>query len=889
MKKIKVIMLLILTLCVYALYAGYYDTATGNGDTLKGQLRTIITNGHTPLSYDGAKLKLFQNVFNVDGVVRCVYTGQDFAIASGYNGSSSPNTEHSYCQSWFGTQEPSTKKSDLHHLFPTVQNVNSSRGNMPFGIVTNHTTATTYASNNNFHSYRGDCSNGVAVFEPSDQFKGDIARGLLYFSVRYNMGLTIDNVDMLPYLLQWTSQDPVDSFEQSRNEKNYTFQGNRNPFIDHPEWIASIWQNSEITNTQITFDINSALTHEGKNTYYLAVRINNPSESNPTSCRVAFNSGSASAINNFTYQDITFPADNSTTQFIPITITDNNIVDGSRNITFALQNVSGGNSASTGTNSQFTLTVEDNDFTETATNYTSDLIISEYIEGSSNNKYIEIFNGTGTNVNLSDYKINIYSNGSTTPSSITMTGTLAHNSCIVYANNSALNPVNGIIPILTGTLSHNGDDALALFKMSTNQYVDIFGRIGEDPGAEWVSGTNSTADNTLVRNNSIKSGISVNPSSGFPTLLSEWTCYNTDDFSHLGSHDMDFGIAGENSDTQAQLNIAELDTDYHFGNNTALTLNFVDMGGSGKVKIKKYNTGLLNPEYSTTNPEFVSQNRWVISKENSIVSFNVSLKITLNELSNNDITNLNDIKIYSRPTVGSGIFSCLGLMTYNSSDNTLSIDNISSFSEFILCSDSQTLPVTLSSFTAFNVSNTNNVQINWITESESNLIGYKVFRNTDNNLENSLSVSSIINANNSSNQSQYSFLDNDLQIGDYYYWLYSYERNGSTNYYGPVSVSLTIQDPETPATNEYQTGIVSVYPNPFNPSVNISYYLDIDTNCEISFYNSKGQLVDKVLPGLQIKGLHAYNWKPSHISSGLYFVKFKSYNNISTKRILLLK
>jgi len=690
MKKIRIITLLLLSLCFCSLFAAYYDSATGSGDTLKNQLKTIITNGHTPLSYDGAKLKLFQDVFKVDGVVRCIYTGQDFTIAAGYNGSTSPNTEHSYCQSWFGSLEPNTKKSDLHHLFPTVQNVNSSRGNMPYGIVTNHAAATTYSSYNDFHSFRGACSSGIAVFEPSDQYKGDIARGLLYFSVRYSMGLTIDNVDMLPYLLQWHSQDPVDAFEQSRNEKNYTFQGNRNPFIDHPEWVASIWQNSDITTTQISFDITSAITHEGKNTYFLAVRIINPSNSNPTSCRIAYNSGTSSAVNNFTYQDITFPANNSSTQFIPITVTDNNLVDGNRNVTFSLQNISGGNSASAGSNNQFTLIVEDNDFTETASSFASDLIISEYLEGSSSNKAIEIFNGTGSMINLNQYSLKLATNGAVWSTTTTLSGNLNHNDVYVVANNSANQNIINLADYSASSANvcnFNGNDAVGLFKNGT--LIDLFGVYNGSTANFSVAGISSAAvDHTLCRKSSVKNPTTDwNISAGSNSTDSQWSVFSLDDISNLGSHTMDFGSSEENADIQAQLNIVELDTDYPFGNNTAITLNFSDLNRSGNVKVKKYNSGLLNPAYNTSTPEFVSQNRWIITKDNAISSFNASLIISLNDITSNDIVNPNSIKLYSRPTIGTGTFALIGNMIYNNTDNALSINDISSFSEFILCSD----------------------------------------------------------------------------------------------------------------------------------------------------------------------------------------------------------
>jgi hypothetical protein len=168
---------------------------------------------------------------------------------------------------------------------------------------------------------------------------------------------------------------------------------------------------------------------------------------------------------------------------------------------------------------------------ETAT----DLIISEYVEGSSSNKYIEIFNGTGLSVDLSNYRLRLYSNGASSPSSdIQLSGTLDNNETIVYKNSSAT--IYGGAATTNAAVNFNGDDAVALYKISTSSNVDIFGCIGEDPGSAWTSGSHSTVDKTLVRKATITSGITANPATGFPSLVSEWDVYPQDNVSNLGSH-----------------------------------------------------------------------------------------------------------------------------------------------------------------------------------------------------------------------------------------------------------------------------------------------------------------------------------------------------------------
>jgi len=174
-----------------------------------------------------------------------------------------------------------------------------------------------------------------------------------------------------------------------------------------------------------------------------------------------------------------------------------------------------------------------------ATGCAADLFISEYIEGSSNNKAIEIYNGTGSLVDLSNYTVYMYANGSPTPSNtLAMSGTLADGDVYVIANSSANATILGIADITAGVALFNGDDAIAIWNEISSTYSDVFGRIGEDPGSEWTSGSYSTADKTLVRNATITSGVTSNPASGFPTLATEWTLFNIDDISHLGSHTM---------------------------------------------------------------------------------------------------------------------------------------------------------------------------------------------------------------------------------------------------------------------------------------------------------------------------------------------------------------
>ena len=185
---------------------------------------------------------------------------------------------------------------------------------------------------------------------------------------------------------------------------------------------------------------------------------------------------------------------------------------------------------------EYRLDVSTSPFTATLA---SDLIISEYIEGSASNKYIEVFNGTGAAVNLSDYRLRLYANGATSPTNdVLLSGTLANNSTIVYRNTSAT--LYGGTSTVNAAVNFNGDDAVALYKISTSSFVDIFGRIGNDPGSAWTLGGNTTVNKTLIRNSDVTGGITVSPTgtgaAAFTTLSTEWNQLNIDDDSDLGMH-----------------------------------------------------------------------------------------------------------------------------------------------------------------------------------------------------------------------------------------------------------------------------------------------------------------------------------------------------------------
>lgn len=222
----------------------YYANAAGlTGTALKSALYNII-KVQTKITYDQAKeaLKDTDEDPNNPNNVILLYKGTSQAKSTFGGGANDWNREHVWAQSHgsFGTVVgPGT---DIHHLRPTDASVNSSRGNLDFD------------NGGTLHNECTECRYDGDSWEPPNRVKGDIARMLMYMAVRYegNGEIDLELVNSVntsgPYhgklstLLQWHAQDPVDAFEMRRNNVIYEkYQGNRNPFIDHPEWANLIW------------------------------------------------------------------------------------------------------------------------------------------------------------------------------------------------------------------------------------------------------------------------------------------------------------------------------------------------------------------------------------------------------------------------------------------------------------------------------------------------------------------------------------------------------------------------------------------------------------------------------------------------------------------------
>ena len=205
-----------------------------------------------------------------------------------------------------------------------------------------------------------------------------------------------------------------------------------------------------------------------------------------------------------------------------------------------------------------------------------------------------------------------------------------------------------------------------------------------------------------------------------------------------------------------------------------------------------------------------------------------------------------------------------------------------------------TTPVTLSHFSA-TVTAQNYVNLIWVSQTETNLMGYNVLRSADEDLSNARQICAMIEGTNTSEAQTYSYLDKELvEDGTYYYWLQSVDMDGSTGFHGPASVVFSITgDSGTPAIPT-ATQLEDAYPNPFNPNTTLRYQLKDAGNVKIDIYNQRGQLVRSFAQSHDAAGYYGILWdgRDSNgraLASGVYLYRMTSGKYSGVKKMVLQK
>ncbi len=304
----------------------------------------------------------------------------------------------------------------------------------------------------------------------------------------------------------------------------------------------------------------------------IEVSIFNPSPTTSFTVDLVYSSGTASLGTDFTFttQTLTFPASDSSNQSATITIVDDVIPESAESIVLMLQNVSAG--AKLGSDSILTIIIKGNDVIIPSC---SDLFYSEYVEGTSNNKAVEVYNPRSDTVDLSTYTFLRRNGGSTTVNSYVYNGMLAPGDVFVIVNSGA-DSIN-LLPLgdTTSTLTfYNGDDALAIVN-GAGDTVDVFGEWGVDPGTNWPVDTGATNEYTLVRKAGIQQGGLY-----WDVVATEWDVYAQNDFTNLGSHTMTpcVGLSAAYSVTGECFGDSACFTDLSYSSDTSIVSWFWDFG-----------------------------------------------------------------------------------------------------------------------------------------------------------------------------------------------------------------------------------------------------------------------------------------------------------------------
>jgi hypothetical protein len=206
-----------------------------------------------------------------------------------------------------------------------------------------------------------------------------------------------------------------------------------------------------------------------------------------------------------------------------------------------------------------------------------------------------------------------------------------------------------------------------------------------------------------------------------------------------------------------------------------------------------------------------------------------------------------------------------------------------------------TLPVELSSFTAF-ITIQNFIMLEWVTQSETNVSGYYLFRNNANDLYSAERINAFVGATNTSQETSYVFTDREANAGyTYYYWLQHIEMSGESEFHGPVSVTLN-------ATQNYQpiiplvTQLKQVFPNPFHEKTIISYGIARKSAVSLVIVNVKGQVVRQLVEVNTVKNAGNYrvywdgrNDRGEAVGSGVYFARMTAGTKVSAQKLILLK
>jgi hypothetical protein len=598
--------------------AGYYYQAQNKK---KAELKTALSQFGKPirvLEYGSGPGFTWEGFYktdrNADNSVWDMYS-DSVRYFNLYYAVSGMHIEHSFPKSWWGGHVNFAYK-DLFHLYPADGITNSAKNNLPLGEVAGipwfNNGKSRIGKNSLGLQYTGDC------FEPADEYKGDFARSYFYISTIYQDLAPLFNSPMLdnntypvwkPWaldlLMKWHLQDSVSEKELNRNEAVYKIQGNRNPFIDYPALANYIWGKDTASVFPFPAETEAFLvTPRPGNRLDMGVTLTNNTISRSMRLR-GYNINSNI--------EVSLKAGHSSLQILTPQIDASSIIAGT-DIIISFSPTQGGLVRDTliiaggGTKEQILIPLkalaspdfiilEPTEITPVggklewiadpfATQYklnlyegdevAGDLIISAYVEGTSWNKALEIYNGTGKPVDLSKYSIQRQSNGAGSFGfTVPLTGILNDKQTyVIVAKSSTNSDLKAKAQLESDSIvSFNGNDAVALVRNGIQ--IDVVGKANAGPEVYWGENLSLARKATVTH-----------PTTKYNE--NEWAVFPVDNFSMLGSHTMHL--------TSEKKYVLQ---NYFNGTENALVVNNLTPETTYTLSVESMRSGVIVPSVNT--------------------------------------------------------------------------------------------------------------------------------------------------------------------------------------------------------------------------------------------------------------------------------------------------
>lgn len=942
-KSVIVLLFFCSFLSLHAQNDSYYSSINPSLSTFISDLKARIRNPYTRILYGdfrGTNVEKFASYLIHDSLrgVICVYSGWEYTYYSPFAWGTM-SREHTWCQSWMPVGGSNTDQyQDQHHLFPTEQNhANGVRSNHLLGKVTTVTSSF-------FDCKYGKNSSGQNVFEPRNSHKGDAARALLYMCIRYDdiggytwnfnwlnsfLPTKSEAPEDLNLLLQWCKDDPPDKWEVDRNNYIESIQKNRNPFVDHPEYVNYInFNDLTLLNPVYAVEPANYITNLSTSATENSITLN------WTDAASGSQVPSGYLLEAFSKNNYFIPIDGST-------YTDKIVLDSA-----AVLNISYGTNSYT-----FSGLSSNKTYYFRIYSFNGDGSLRNYKTTGTVPSISASTGSTALSPEPSNYITNLSASNITT-NSITLgwtgalAGTQSPSGYLILANNT-----NSFTPPIDGTPCSNdsnlADGSAAIniaygssdqytftgLYSSTNYYFRVYSFNGTGTAINYKTDGTVPAISAATLNNSSGGFVPVDnfnrndsnvigqPSS-FSSLI--WNKTETISGTSIGissgrlkmlstSGGMDFayidlsGLYGypatpKNAGTIMQwaFNMRSSRANPSGFDNANYGIAFILAAGSSDFKTANgyaviignsntpdplrlvYFTGGLNANskisniisdnsdtptnfYSVRVTYSPSSGEWALYAESSTSDFPESNPASTSVKIGNNSVN-NTFTSSSLPYMGA-------LWNHNTSSSDYAI-----FDDIYITDPNGVQPVHLNYFNA-NTSG-RNVVLRWSTSFEINNSGFDVERM--NNSSGWEKIGFVKGAGTINNNANYKFEDNNLKSGKYKYRLRQIDLNGSSVYH-KLNGDVTVSTPS--GYNLHQN-----YPNPFNPATKIDFDLPADGYVTFTVYDITGKEISRLINNEFRKAdYYSVQFNADKTASGIYFCCMAVNNFVQTKKMVLLK